>query len=252
MSIHDEIQEMLPAYALGALEGDDAARTEAHLTTCDTCPSVLEQYRSVAVALAASPPSARPPRDLKARTMQRVLAAEKPRTPARAAARTILPKSRSWFVPALVGAALVFALAALGMDVWQNLELGRQIQSQRDMMTVLAYEQGTAQVVRGTSQAPDSVGRLYLDTDSTVAALVTVNMPPLPGNRVYQVWLTSADGHKASGGVFQIDAEGNGLLLVRAPQRLNNYVQVGVTAEPAGGSSAPTAEPVLLARFSSQ
>lgn len=250
MSIHDEVREMLPAYAIGALDRDEAAKADAHLASCDSCPALLEEYRSVAAGLAVSVPVARPPRNLKARTMHRALSGEKPSAAIRQVARAEPPRFRSWFVTGLVTAALVFALAALGMNVWQDLELGRQIKAQRDMLTVLAYEQGTAQIVRGTNQAPDAVGRLYLDIDSSVAALVTVNMPPLPANRVYQVWLTAADGHKASGGVFQVDPEGNGLLLVRAPQSLNNYAQVGVTPEPAGGSSAPTAQPVLLAQLS--
>jgi anti-sigma-K factor RskA len=118
-------------------------------------------------------------------------------------------------------------------------------------MTVVAYAQGVAQIVRGTAKAPDAVGRLYVDLDSSVAALVSVNMPPLAGDRVYQVWLTDPDGIKVSGGIFRLDPERNGLVLVRAPRHFDAYVQVGVTDEPSGGSNSPTTDPVLLAKFTS-
>lgn len=252
MSIHDEIQETLPGYALGALEKDEAAKAEAHLASCRTCSAVLEDYRSVADSLALAVPMVEPPRSLRARTMQRALSGGKSKVISQLARRTAPPRQRNWFMPALVGATLVLALAALALNLWENVEVGRQIQAQRDMLTVLAYQQGTAQIVRGTDRAPSAVGRLYLDLDSGVAALVTVNMPSIANDRVYQVWLTTPEGLKSSGGIFQTDSSGNGLLLVRAPQRLSTYVQVGVTVEPAGGSSAPTTEPVLLAKLPSQ
>jgi anti-sigma factor RsiW len=246
MSIHDDIQEMLPAYALGALEADEAARADAHLTSCERCSRVLDEYRPVASAIALTVPLIQPPPDLKARTMRRATAKVAARI-VEAAAAPPRRWSSSWFAPTFAGAALIIALVALGWNAWQSVQLSRQVQAQRDLMTVVAYAQGTAQIVRGTDKAPEAVGRLYVDLDSSVAALVTVNMPSLGVDRVYQVWLTQADGTKTSGGSFRLDAEGNGWILVRAPHHLNAYVQVGVTDEPSSGSQAPTTTPVLLA-----
>lgn len=166
--------------------------------------------------------------------------------------RAQLSRLRSWFAPAFVGAAFVIVLAAMGWNVKQNAELNRQIQAQRYVLTVNAYEQGPAQDVHGTEKAPGAEGKLYLDVDSKVAVLVAVNMPDLSEDRVYQVWLTTGDGREVGGGVLKVDAEGNGLVLLRAPQRLDAYVRVAVTDEPAGGSNAPTTEPVLLAELTSQ
>lgn len=251
MSIHDEIQELLPAYALGALDVQEAARAEDHLASCDICSRFLDEYRPVASALALTVPMAQPSRDLKDRTMRRVLSGS-----ATSRTREVPPSSlpyirRSWFAPAFAGVALLIAIITLGYNAWQTGRLGSQVQEQRNLMTVVAYAQGAARVVRGTSKAPNAVGRLYLDLDSPVAALVSVNMPPLAEDRVYQVWLTDSEGSKVSGGSFRLDPEGNGLILLRAPRHFDAYIQVGVTDEPAGGSSSPTTEPVLLAKFAS-
>jgi anti-sigma-K factor RskA len=250
MSIHDDIQEMIPGYTLGAMEQQEAAQAEAHLASCDRCTRVLEEYRPVARALALSVPMIQPPADLKVRTMQ-LVTEEKARKKAESASLLRLLRRRSWLTPSFAAAAIVAAIVTFGFTAWQTAQLSRQVQAQKELMTVVAYAQGAVQIVRGTTKAPNAVGRLYMDPDSSVAALVTVNMPPLAGNRVYQVWLTDSQGSKVSGGLFQLDSEGNGWLLVRARSNLASYIQVGVTDEPTGGSNAPTTPPVLLAKFAS-
>lgn len=251
MSIHDDIQEIIPSYVLGASEPDEAARAEAHLSTCDRCSRVLAEYQPIATAIAMTVPILHPPGDLKARTMRRALG-ERTTTNVSLWDRIKLWRPGTLFAPALAGAAIVIALFAIGLNIWQSAQLSRQVQVQRDLMTVVAYAQGSAKIVRGTDKAPEAVGRLYLDFDSSVAALVTVNMPVLAEERVYQVWLTGPDGAKTSGGILKLDSEGNGWMLVRAPHRLSEYVQVGVSEEPAGGSLAPTNKPVLLASLTTQ
>jgi anti-sigma-K factor RskA len=251
MSVHDVILDMLPAYALGALERVEEGQAESHLASCDRCTRALGEYRPVVNALANSVPMMQPSDDLKVRTMRRAMSEKRLWAAVEPSPRSRLPDLRPWFAPALAGAALVAAIITFGFAAWQTSQLGRQVQAQKDLMTVVAYAQGTVQIVQGTNKAPDAVGRLYFDPDSPVAALVAVNMPPLGSNRIYEVWLTTADGSKASGGLFRTDSEGNGWILVRARQHLGSYVQVGVTDEPAGGSDAPTTSPVLLAKFTS-
>ena len=107
MSIHDDIQEMLPGYALGALETDEAARAEAHLASCTRCTLVLEEYRPVASALALTVPTVQPPHDLKARTIQRALARQEAHGARTPTVRSFARPQRSWLAPAFAGVALV-------------------------------------------------------------------------------------------------------------------------------------------------
>jgi anti-sigma-K factor RskA len=249
MSIHDEIQEMIPAYALGALDSEEMARATAHLASCDRCARLLDEYRPVAESLAFAAPLVALPRDLRARTMQRATRSELSNAPRASAARRQSGWPRLGLAPVLAGAALVIALLAFGWNAWQTAQLNQQLATQRDLMTFIAYAQGNSLTVLGTSLAPEADGRLYFDPDANVAALITVNLPMLDDSHVYQVWLTEPNGKKISGGTFRVDRGGNGWLLVRAPQQLQAYAQVGVTPEPRGGSLAPTAKPVLLAQL---
>jgi len=247
MSVHDEIQELLPAFALGALDDAEAAQAQAHVASCAQCARTLDEYRSASTALAYTIPLAELPENLKLHTLQRATQADaKPQK-----RRTPVPSLPWWqrlkLTPLLAGAALVIALIALGWNTWQMTQLSQQLAAQRSFMTFLAYASGNVQVVHGTTLAPQATGRLYADPDENTAELVTINMPALDPGHVYQVWLTESNGQKISGGTFGVDAGGSGWLWVRAPQQLKTYREVGITTEPRGGSPGPTTGPVLHA-----
>ncbi len=221
MSIHDEIQELIPAYALDVVSPDERARVQAHLKTCELCRQTLSEFADVTADLALTVPMATPPPDLKLRTMERAMHShtQKPERPSH---KESVPWLRH-LVSATGLAAVALAVASLVLlwSVWQTYELNQQLATQRDFTTMLAYAQGTALTVHGTETAPQADGRLYLDPDANVAALVTVGMPPLARGQAYQVWLTESNGHPVSGGTFTVDSTGDGWLLIRAPQHLD-------------------------------
>src|SRR5688572_21850390 len=49
---HHEVEELLGAYALDAVEPDEAALVEAHLATCPRCRAEVDGHREVATFLA--------------------------------------------------------------------------------------------------------------------------------------------------------------------------------------------------------
>ncbi|HSP02520.1 MAG TPA: anti-sigma factor [Acidimicrobiales bacterium] len=54
MNEHDEIAELLGAYALDAVDADEAATVEAHLAVCPRCAAEVADHREVAAMLAHS------------------------------------------------------------------------------------------------------------------------------------------------------------------------------------------------------
>lgn len=51
---HEDIQELLGAYALDAVDADEAAAVEAHLETCPRCAAEVADHREVAAMMAYS------------------------------------------------------------------------------------------------------------------------------------------------------------------------------------------------------
>jgi anti-sigma-K factor RskA len=67
---HEELEEAVPLYAIGALERTERQAIEAHLLSgCATCHAALKDYQTVAALLPFGLTPATPPRPLKAQLM---------------------------------------------------------------------------------------------------------------------------------------------------------------------------------------
>jgi hypothetical protein len=67
---HQDLEDTVPFYAIGALEKIERQALEAHLLSgCVPCHTMLKEYQSVAVALPFELPLVPPPRHLKATIM---------------------------------------------------------------------------------------------------------------------------------------------------------------------------------------
>ncbi|WP_447598005.1 anti-sigma factor domain-containing protein [Nitrospira sp. Nam80] len=78
MMTHEELEEAVPLYAVGALERPERQALEAHLLSgCATCHAALKDYQGVAALLPFTLPPVAPPSELKAK----VLAARNPSPP---------------------------------------------------------------------------------------------------------------------------------------------------------------------------
>lgn len=67
---HQDLEDTVPFYAIGALEKTERQALEAHLLSgCVPCRTILKEYQSVAVALPFELALVPPPRHLKAKIM---------------------------------------------------------------------------------------------------------------------------------------------------------------------------------------
>ena len=220
------------AYALGALEDDEAERFAAHLTECPGCAGELAELQLAVVLLPAAVPPAIAPPALKARVMAVVnseaelLRAAGPQADRPPAAQS----TRRWRrrpVFSLVGA---LGLAAAGA-----------------LVAVIAIGSGGAPAVRtihGTSSV--NTASVVLRESGGRSELDVVDMPAPSSNHVYQVWLQRA--HQAptpTDALFGVDRAGDAS--VEVPGNLRGVQRVLVTQEPAGGSptGVPSSPPVL-------
>ncbi len=68
---HEQFEEALPLYAVGALDRDERRALETHLLSgCPTCPAALKEYRAAASLLPYALPPSAPPADLKAKLIE--------------------------------------------------------------------------------------------------------------------------------------------------------------------------------------
>ena len=240
-------RENIPAYALGALDVDEAAALEAHLRTCDSCPQELAAYRAVSDTLLTITPPQRPPAALRQRLQGR-LASLSGRQKAR---RVWWP---SWsFGQFALGAALVllvalniFSLLQTQAIQRQQAQFAQQIQTGQAAFSMLAYPDTKSLPITGSGIA----GTLLLDKEHSAAVLIAWDLPPLPENQTYQIWLVNPKGERTSVGLFRPEI-GQRLTskAIFMKQDISGFSGLGVTLEPAGGSKQPTSPRIFKVDF---
>ncbi len=90
---------------------------------------------------------------------------------------------------------------------------------------------------------------VFYAPQSTIAYVSVANLPPLPSDQTYQLWLINRNQRLPSS-VFNTDASGVSRLIVRSTEPFSKFQNIGVTVEPAGGSETPNpAGPIVLGRL---
>lgn len=234
---HDEIRDLLGAFALDAVEPDEALIVEEHLETCPSCRAAVANERQVAAALVER---RLPPPGLWDRIASQLT--EVP-PPLRLVSERRPGRGRVLRTASVAAAlAAVAAVAALGWDVARlDSRIGRlQAEVSRvgiaQVAAVAALQPGNERVTLH-SRAGGLVADVVLRPDGA-AYVTTSSLPRLGGGRTYQLWGLS-HARPVSLGLL-------GATAAPAAFRVGPSVtQLMITAEPSGGVSAPTT-PVLV------
>jgi hypothetical protein len=216
---HTEIQELLGAFALDAVDLDEAATIEAHLATCPRCRDEVREHREVASMLAFAGTTA--PEGM----WERLAASLEDAPPARAApalgrAGRLASRRRGVGLASAVAAATLFA----GLGAAGGLQVQSALRSQdAEIEKVAGYlveegargrllrEAAAAALADGARSShlvgPDSrpLADAVVLADGT-GYLLDRGSPTLPSGRTYQLWAV-AGGQKLSVGVLGGDVD---------------------------------------------
>lgn len=250
MSVHEQYAEDLALLALEALDGEERAVLDQHLEDCSACRLELEQLRGDMALLALSTAGPKPPARAKERLMtaiarERRAAPEAGRVP--------------WW--AVLGwAATVAAIIMIALLWQQNRTLehlvadlsGKMQQQQADLasknaiIATLTKPDAVVTVVTANTK-PQPQGKAYYVRDQARLVFIANNLPQLPPQKAYELWLIPANGKAPiPAGVFRPDARGSATV-INPP--LPNGVEpkaFAMTIEPEQGSSTPTPPIVMV------
>jgi anti-sigma-K factor RskA len=256
------VEELLPAHALGALEGDELRELEEHLAGgCAECRRQIVLWQGDLEALAAEVEPVNPSDTTRARVLR--LAGSAERAPA------VAPGSRtSWWMAAAAATLLVLAgwgllgrtrmegqvrtLAAerdrLRRQVEElSLEVSRtrtEVMQARQSLQVVAAPGVQAVSLAGLGPSPGARGRTYVNPGSRDALFYAFDLPALPADKTYQLWFI-AGGKPVSAGIFAVDPRGAASLRVARVAAVSQIQAWAVTIEPSGGVPQPTGAMVL-------
>ena len=255
MSAHEQFAEDLALYALNALEGDDRSRLERHLASCAECRLELEQLRGDGALLALSTTGPRPP----ARARQRLLDAIAKESAAhvRTAPRMTPQRGSAWGWLGWAATAAVLVVAtllwkdnsalkqALASANQQGAQELRELQDLRRVTAPILSPDAQVVTVVAVKTPPQPGGKaFYLRNRGSLVFLAT-NMPPLPPNKAYELWLIPTEGAPIAAGVFKPDAHGRGSVINPPLPAGTQAKTFAITVENEAGSATPTS-PVLM------
>ena len=240
---HSLLQENLPAYALGALDPEDIAALEAHLQTCESCRTELVKYRAISDNLLMATPPRPPSAALRKRLQSQLPSAQKRSRPRFAWSFNQLAMGGALALLLIIS---IFSFVQMRAIQNQQTSMLQQLKTNQFALSMLAYP--------GTRSLPivaaNFSGSVLIDTEHNTAAVITWRLPELPSDQTYQVWLIEPNGHRVSAGVFRPQTNSTYTTQpVFSKQPLKNFVGVGVTIEPAGGSDQPTGPRVFKVDF---
>jgi anti-sigma-K factor RskA len=261
--------ELLPAYALGALDGAELRELEEHLATgCPECRRELDLWQGDLEELAATVTPLQPSEETRRRILRlsgggEATAARFPQAAEARPARRI-PR---WL-------ALPIA-ALLALTVWSGVRQARltgeneRLRAERELLSekiagldrelavtrddarrmaetlsIITAPQSRTVQLAGLGPTPGAVGHAFVDPRSHRAIFYAFDLPaPAPG-KTYQLWWIAA-GRPASAGTFDVDQHGHARLQVSGVEDVDDIQAWAVTVEPAGGVPQPTGAMVL-------
>ncbi len=250
MTAHEPFAEWSALAAVGALDGDEQRRFQAHLAAgCGECERGLAEMTTAAASLPLALPIAHPPAHVRDRLLARVGEA----SGAARSDRVVRGRpARRWRWGAAV--AVAAGLAALTWGIWDTraalerqraaiARLEQELAGQRAVASLVSGTDTAVIALAGSSQAARAEGFIVWSPGMRRGHMVVHYLPALPSGQQYQLWAFAAD-RPSPAGVFDVDALGHAAITISS--ELERPARFAVTIEPRGGLRAPTG-PIAMA-----
>ncbi len=260
-----EIEVLLPAMAAGALDADDAHAVHTHLAICPPCLLHLRDFQAAVEQLAFAVPQVAPPAELRSRVLYLVAhsPAVAPAGPlslplgnGRVAGRRLPPPAVGGILPLYqrVAPALLAACLLLlaGMGVWagtlsEQLAQQHQLLQQQAILSDMMHTPGvTLAALTAPANSGTARGQAVLAPRHRQVALLITSLPQATAGRRYQLWLLRHDAPPTPAGVFTVDDQGAGMVMVDTTADPTEMAGLRITDTPAtDGSPAATGTTLL-------
>ncbi len=196
---HTQAFELIPLYALDALEYSERTTVESHLADCESCRAELDRHQSVAAGLVDDSPAP-------AHVWDRIESAIGPEEGAvvhdlEAERQTRRAPMATWLLSAAAVVAAVFGGILIGQQVAEN-DLGT------DAAVVAAAEAAADEpgsLVREFLVDDVSVARVVVTKDGVGYVIPTDQLEALTSDRTYQLWVITPNELVISAGVLGND-----------------------------------------------
>jgi len=261
MSENDRIEELISAYTVGVLDGDDLIEVENYIkSNPEKYKKLIEENELAFSQIAHALKSESPRPELR----DRLLSDIKPKP------EIIKPEINVpfWqrFRPLTLGLGTAAALViialfannysldtALQQQQTRVVELESLLSEQESELALLRESLGEKTEMLAFLENPEvvvinlvktepnlkAVGRVLWNPGDDEAIFYGLNLPQVAEGKTYQLWAIT-DGKPKSAGVFNVDDKGNKALHIKSLKDIGDISTFAVSLEPAGGVPLPT------------
>ncbi|NIP39556.1 MAG: hypothetical protein GWO07_14635 [Candidatus Dadabacteria bacterium] len=278
MITHEQFEEMVYVYSVGALDGDDLEVFQKHLDTgCERCTMLLKENNQLVSVLPYGAAPETPPPGLQKKIMDSLAATKQYEN------REYKPSFWQRISPLWYGLGTAAACTLLLISVAFNYKFSSELKDKDSLIsalntnleaknneikslsdqisakdTELVSMQGVFKkygrvadylkdpnvaVINLVSLDPElkAVGRILWQTKENNIVFVSSNLPETPTGKIYQMWLI-ADGTPKSVGIFDVRADEETIVDLGKISKIENIKKFAVTLEPEGGVPQPTGQ----------
>lgn len=237
-----ELHHLSAAYALDAVDSDEAEAFEEHLASCEVCRADVDGFRGATTALAASLAST-PPAALRDSVLARVAATRQdaPVTgPSVVSLEAARRRRRTTWGAGLAGAAAAAAAAVIAIVAIDN---GPEADPFANELAAVMEQSDSEVLDLGRQGEAPGEFRVAWSNSLGRAVLIGEDLPPAPAGKAYELWLITPDESMA---MYVLDPaeDGDVHVALDAPADPSAWA---ITVEPDEGSPTATGEIIFIA-----
>jgi Anti-sigma-K factor rskA len=238
----EEADLLAAALSVGSIDLADQEPLQEHLADCADCRRVAGTYLAAAARMPLALEPLQPSPELRGRLMRAVYAEA-----AQAGRGVAAPRQAPWW-----------------QRLWAGLPVGRGFTALAAVAVVALVAVGSWSLanrppasstvaIAGTTAAPHAHGQLVY-TPADAQGVLTVTGLPAPaavasGASVYEVWLLRPTGSAVAAAFLDRQPDGTWTAVMHGS--LSGFSTVAATAEPVGGSTAPSGSAVIQGSLNS-
>jgi anti-sigma-K factor RskA len=263
-SHNEHFEELCAAYVLNASDSDEKKEFEAMMQNADQeQKEIYLKFRSAANNLAQATEPVKPSESVENRLLEQIDEGSSQSAKTFLTGEKATERSSSRFRMA-VAASIVLLLVSLAFIIYsitlhsqvhdqqaKITKLQNVVQKKQKMLAILGARTVDLVILKGQKVNPAGYGKLIWDPKKQQALLQVSNLPAVPNNKDYQLWLIK-DGKPIPAGIFDInEASKNSFFAIQQLAKVNkqNANAFAITLEPKGGSSKPTGDMYLMGKI---
>jgi Anti-sigma-K factor rskA len=250
-SLTEQQQDLAAGYVLGDLSLEEALQFELQMQKNTVLKTEVNALQTALSLTSQALPMVQPPARLRAQ----ILATESnlglsPESNSKSSLWQRAGVTWSKLIAGL-GIFTTLLLGAYSIQLRQSLSVA--LQKDKTDSTAAILQRPNSRLVALKGEGNIAAGTLLFTPGEWKEVVVSLgNLPPLPPDQVYRMWLTLSDGNVLPCGSFNTDVQGSVFIKLNPPQspsKANKAVGIFVTTAPVSAPLAPEGVRIMTGKI---